>query len=502
MNNSQKAALLSFFCGFLSLGMEIAWVRLISFSHHSVPQAFSFVLIAYLFGIAIGASKGKKLCENKPNLKLWSWVPILLLISSIIDISGPFLYSLTPDTSLPSIVLVFLAIMASAAAKGVLFPIAHHLGSADSTSLGGSISNVYAANIAGATLGPLVVGFILFDIFSLQQTIFIISASASLLAFFYYKRQIKYTALAFSFILLSAMYSLDPHILIKQFTTAQPNKEINFISENKHGIIYTLTNTENGDIIYGGNVYDGKINTDLLKNSNGIDRLYALAAMKPNAKKVLVIGLSGGSWVEVIRQFPDVEKIDVIEIDPGYIELIKTKKEVNSLLRDKKVTIHITDGRKWLRQNKDEKFDLIVMNTTWHWRAYISNLLSQQFQTTIKTHLNSNGLMAYNATGSIDAFHTSTSVFHFVRRMSNFIYAADHDFTKNLRDGAPIILEISRKINRNNSNINEIKIAASHIAAAKLYRSNPNSALDGRPAEIITEQNMISEYKYGMGFFH
>jgi hypothetical protein len=60
MSDRNKALLLAFVSGLLSLGMEIIWTRLVSFTHHTVPQSFASVLFCYLLGIALGAHLGKR----------------------------------------------------------------------------------------------------------------------------------------------------------------------------------------------------------------------------------------------------------------------------------------------------------------------------------------------------------------------------------------------------------------------------------------------------------
>ena len=54
-----------------------------------------------------------------------------------------------------------LGIVGTAAIKSVLFPIVHHLGSSSSgPRVGRSVSNIYFGNIIGATLGPVMTGFL------------------------------------------------------------------------------------------------------------------------------------------------------------------------------------------------------------------------------------------------------------------------------------------------------------------------------------------------------
>ena len=57
---------LAFFIGFLSLSQEILWVRVVTFAHQGVPHSFALVLAVFLFGVASGATAGKRLCGRWP----------------------------------------------------------------------------------------------------------------------------------------------------------------------------------------------------------------------------------------------------------------------------------------------------------------------------------------------------------------------------------------------------------------------------------------------------
>ncbi len=75
-------------------------------------------------------------------------------------------------------------------------------------------------------------------------------------------------------------------------------------------------------IVFGNGMYDGRFNTDLKRDTNGIVRPYALSLFHPVPRDVLMIGLSSGSWAQMIANNPDVESLTVIEINPGYLTLI------------------------------------------------------------------------------------------------------------------------------------------------------------------------------------
>jgi hypothetical protein len=162
-----------------------------------------------------------------------------------------------------------------------------------------------------------------------------------------------------------------------------------------------------------------------------------------------MIGLASGSWAQVVANHPAVEHLTIVEINPGYLELIPRYPQVASPLENPKVRIVIDDGRRWLRRDPDQKFDLIVMNTTFHWRAHASNLLSVEFLQLVGEHLQPGGILFYNTTGSGRVQLTGTTLFPYGLRIINFLAVskspirADEDrFRKTLLqyriDGRPV----------------------------------------------------------------
>jgi predicted membrane-bound spermidine synthase len=89
-----------------------------------------------------------------------------------------------------------------------------------------------------------------------------------------------------------------------------------------------------------------------------------------------------------MQGFPGVESIDVVEINPAYLDLTRSYPELAPLLDDPRIHIHIDDGRRWLKRNPHTRYDLIVQNITYHWRANAGNLLSREYLSEVRTHLN------------------------------------------------------------------------------------------------------------------
>jgi len=193
------------------------------------------------------------------------------------------------------------------------------------------------------------------------------------------------------------------------------------VIENRSGVI----TVDKAGLVYGGGIYDGAFRIDPLNDTNNIFRAFAIAAMHPNPRHALVIGLSSGSWAQVLVNHPKLEDATVVEINPGYLKLIEQHPLVSSLLHNPKVHIDIDDGRRWLLAHPDAKFDFILMNTSFNWRSNVTNLLSVEFLQLARRHLNSKGILYYNTTGSGRVQLTGAEVFPYALRVANFIAVSD-----------------------------------------------------------------------------
>jgi hypothetical protein len=210
-----------------------------------------------------------------------------------------------------------------------------------------------------------------------------------------------------------------------------------------------------------------------------------------------MVGLSGGAWAEVVAHLPGVERLTVVEINPGYLDVVARHAEVSDLLHDPKVTIVIDDGRRWLHRNPDRKFDFIVMNTTMHWRGHSTNILSAEFMDLARRHLLPHGVFYFNTTDSLDVQLTAAHVFPHVLRIANFIAANDDGFGfdrdrwRTLLDtmtigGKPVLdlrTEAGRKVHDELVSYNDI---APRSAILELY-----TPLAGD----VTDDNMRIEWK-------
>jgi hypothetical protein len=250
-------------------------------------------------------------------------------------------------------------------------------------------------------------------------------------------------------------------------------------------------------IVYGGGMYDGRINTDLIHDSNMLFRPFSIGLWHNAPREVLMIGLSTGAWAQVIANHPQVEKLTIVEINPGYLELIRKYDAVRTLLTNPKVNIVIDDGRRWLVRNRQRKFDVIVSNTTFHWRAHVSALLSKEFLELVSAHLQPKGVFLYNLTGSQEAQLTGVTVFPHAVVVGNCLALSNQPFELDLDRWKRVMTEY--RINgapvfdlNNPSHVKRFEEVASLMPARE---QTQEIRAKNTATRLITDDNMGVEWK-------
>ena len=263
---------------------------------------------------------------------------------------------------------------------------------------------LYFSNILGSAAGAILTGFFLTDYLTLVQIAEVLAIGGTACALILIamldvarSERLKRVAVAVGVlaIAVTAIPSLSNRVLENLLFKGTADRAFTHVVENRSGIITVDTD----GTVFGNGMYDGRFNTRLQDDRNGIIRPYALSLFHAAPRDVLMIGLSSGSWAQVIANNPAVTSLTVVEINQGYLTLIAQQPEVASLLRNPKVTVITDDGRRWLSHHPERRFDAIVSNTTWNFRANITNLLSTEFLNLAQQHLNPRGILFYNTTG-------------------------------------------------------------------------------------------------------
>ncbi len=507
------AMLLAGLTGFISLSYEILWFRAISFVSGSSPAAFGLLLSFYLLGLAAGSLLSKRLCTTAlaPDRGSFRTLAGFVLGANIVGFL--VLPGLAWVATRTSWLVALVPVAAASALLGAIFPLICHFGIAPDARVGTKLSYVYLANIVGSAAGSLFTGFVLLEWFPLRTVALILMAGGVLLGSALallggVRRGRGLAGFAASAVVALLCIAASPELFDHFYDrllyklSFQPSTRLATVVENRSGVIAV---TSRGGV-YGGGDYDGMVSIDMTTDRNGIVRAYASAALHPAPREVLVIGLGTGAWSQVIANLSDVERVTIVEINPGYLALIPQYPDVASLLTNPKVKFVIDDGRRWLGRNPDLAFDLIVANTSIHWRAHTTNLLSVEYLRLIRAHLRPGGVYYFNTTSSDDALKTAFVTFPYGVRFLNFAAVSDSEMDFDLQrlrsalrdtniDGKPA-LDVSKPQQAARlDSLASLQATMLDMPRDQVLEWRDQALKRLGDAKVVTDDNMVTEFR-------
>jgi spermidine synthase len=426
----QPMLLLGALGGFIALSYEIFLFRTVSYASGSSATAFAVTLACFLFGIAGGSRSAGKMCEALQPADAMRTAADELVFANLIGLLFLPLMAHLAWLGFGVLGLALLMVYLIARRWGSLLPYLAQFGVPADDRSGLRTSLLYFANILGSATGAIVTGFVLTNYLTLVQIALALAVAATVCALYLIskldaprserlRRVIDATGvLAIALVVIPLM---SQRVLENLLYKGNVDHAFAHVVENRSGII----TVEADGTVFGNGMYDGRFNTRLRDDRNGIIRPYALSLFRAAPRDVLMIGLSSGSWAQVIANNPAVTSLTVVEINPGYLALIAQQPEVASVLRNPKVTIITDDGRRWLSHHPEKRFDAIVSNTTWNFRANATNLLSTEFLELARQHLQPHGIVFYNTTDSDRVQRTACLAFPYGARFTNHMVVSD-----------------------------------------------------------------------------
>ncbi|QDT71943.1 spermidine synthase [Lacipirellula limnantheis] len=127
--------------------------------------------------------------------------------------------------------------------------------------------------------------------------------------------------------------------------------------------------------------------------------LFASYLFQPEPKRVLIVGLGGGSMVHYLQQTDPGVKIDAVEIDPL---VVKIAAEMFGTKPAENVKIVTADGFKFIAAAQDQTYDVIYMDAFLKPSADTDGtgaplaLRTQQFYKQLQQKLKPGGVVAFN----------------------------------------------------------------------------------------------------------
>lgn len=503
--------------GLISLSYEIFFFRAMSYASGSSSFAFATTLGAFLIGLVSGSRLGAEACAGPGGEVLIRRMLRSLLVASLIGFA--FLPLLAHVAWLDRAILGvgLLGVYLLARQWGLVLPCLAQLGVAADAQAGMRTGLLYLANIIGAASGSVLTGFVLMDRFSLVEIGQWLVAAGIVCALILgltikAPRSIQLRrAAAIAAVALLAVVALpaaSDKLLEALQSKGGPEGKTAFaqVVENSSGII----TVDHSGTVYGNGAYDGHFNVELTNDVNGIVRPYALSLFHAAPRDVLMIGLASGSWAQVLANNPAVASLTIVEINPGYAGLVAGNPSVASVLTHPKVRLVTDDGRRWLRLHADRRFDAIIANTTYHFRANATNLLSTDCLAILKAHLNPGGIVFYNTTDSSRVQRTGCASFaHGARFMNHVVLSStpiDWNFARWRRtldayriDGRPMLDPSSAEYTQGMARLMALEsLTRPDAARTPADLLEPCAQVLARTAgqTLVTDDNMGTEWRH------
>lgn len=420
------ALTLSAAAGFIALSYEILWFRLFAFTSAGAARAFALLLGAYLAGIAMGSLYSRRFSTRTgsllPTVGRFAVVANIIgfLVAPLLAWSVTWMYHY-------AVGLIFVAL--AAGALGAVFPLVCHLAIPPTSRAGQGLGYLYVANIVGASLGSFLTGFVLMDRFGVEAITMGLAVAGMLggIALLWIggvRRALAVPAVALGLLIALGPLAFEGLYEKLHYKTGYTGQRYAQVIETKSGVVAVTKDR----LVYGGGIYDGefKVAFDTLEDdSNMAWRTYMLSAFHPAPEEILVIGLGSASWTKILAAHPSARRITVVEINPGYLDIVRGDPVVGGVLDDPRIEFVFDDGRRWMTANPERRFDAIVSNTTFNWRAHITNLLSVEFLELCRARLKPGGVFFYNTTWHPRVQRTGATVFPHALRVGNFLAVSD-----------------------------------------------------------------------------
>jgi spermidine synthase len=126
------------------------------------------------------------------------------------------------------------------------------------------------------------------------------------------------------------------------------------------------------------------------------DYLQLPIGYRPSTKRILYVGLGGGSAPKrTWRDFPGMQ-IDAVELDP---EVVTAAYEYFALPRDPRLNVEVEDGRRFLAENEGP-WDVIVIDAFYS-DSIPFHLATREFLELVRSRLVPGGLVSANIIGAV-----------------------------------------------------------------------------------------------------
>lgn len=373
--------------GLTALGYEVVWTRAAQFFLGSTVYAFSIILIVVLLGLALGAHVMGWLADRvaRPGMLLGGTqcaVGVLGLLSMPVMVA--LFRAIGRDSAMygagmgHGFLAVGAGLLAPAALLGGTFSIASKWCRDGLGGAGRAVGIVAGANSAGATLGPIVAGFVLMPWLGMHRCVMVLAGlnllvgATLLLVSLARGHRLAWVTLAATAAALAATSPWWRHDAFRRYAA---ERALGRVVAFEEGVDSTVTISDHGDERLLS--IDG---TPMASSCPGMRlRAHLPMMLHPNPHEVLVVGFGTGTTAgTVAARYPQTH-VDCVELSGTVVRGAHYFKPGNhDVIHNPRVQVIVEDTRSYV-ECSDKSYDVIIVDAPHPFAAHASALFSAEF---------------------------------------------------------------------------------------------------------------------------
>jgi spermidine synthase len=400
--------------GFLSMGYEVAWTRVLVFPFGSTVYAFTLILVVFLLGLALGSAVFARLDPARHCLPALGLTQILAaaaalgLLPLVLMLPGWIRDHLpgrtTTDLPLLASAGTAVAIMLlPAMLMGVAFPLASRMLVDDLSRAGRRLGAAYWINTTGSIAGSVLTGFVLIPLLSVKGSLIALAAVQVVLGLVLLLRPPLGRPRAAAAGACAAVACASALVFGLAFRGPSPFDHL--FQQSRPGMAPPVVLAHRDDATASVTVVDALGHRTLRINGfNAAPESDATGAgympmmshlpllLHGKAQRVLVICFGTGSTAGAVLLHPEVH-VDVVDINATVLEFApyfhRTNHQVDASPRAR--LIH-DDGRNYLLRTK-ERYDVVTSEPMPPRHAGVVNLYSREYYRLARERLRPGGYL-------------------------------------------------------------------------------------------------------------
>lgn len=417
--------------GAAALTYEVGWTRLLSLAFGTSTYAFSAMLAAFLAGIGIGSlvpATSRRFSVDRLRAPLvWFGVVQVAIGASVTFITpvldrlpfaflalfqwlGPKFWAL----QFAELGVALVVMLLPAGLMGFAFPLVTRVATESLGVLGRRLGAVYAANTFGTVIGSFAAGFLLIPAFGVRAALGIAVAVNVLVGVSYLvsvgRRRPRLAAAGLALAAVTGLAWLvlpdwNRNVLISGAYVypgfylqddARRRMEAPEILHYRDALTATISVVRAPSDLHDEPLIslqiDGKTDASTGDLSTQLLLGHLPALLHPAPRSALVVGLASGCTLGALTVYPEIERIDCVEIEPEMVPVTDFFLSINrSALDDPRVRLVIDDARNFMLVTP-HRYDIITSEPSNPWISGVANLFTREYFARSRERLNPGGL--------------------------------------------------------------------------------------------------------------